>query len=192
MNTALKAFIILALVGSLIGFSTYRNAQEPARLAHDHDGDGKDDHDSESHEAEAQPAEAQPVAPANQGTKPAPKAAAIKGKTRVTQDGLKIEELAIGSGKEAKPGQTVSVHYRGTLTNGSVFDESYKRGQPFQFALGGGQVIRGWDIGVAGMKEGGKRRLTIPPSLGYGPQGSPPVIPPNATLIFEVELLQAG
>jgi FKBP-type peptidyl-prolyl cis-trans isomerase FkpA len=102
---------------------------------------------------------------------------------------LKIEDLAIGSGAEAKSGQSVSVHYVGTLTSGSKFDSSRDRGQPFEFSLGAGMVIKGWDQGVVGMKVGGLRKLTIPPELGYGARGFPPVIPANSTLIFEVELI---
>jgi peptidylprolyl isomerase len=106
-----------------------------------------------------------------------------------TMEELKIEDLQVGEGAEAKAGQTVTVHYRGTLENGQEFDASYNRGTPFNFLLGAGQVIKGWDQGVAGMKIGGKRRLTIPPHLGYGARGAGGVIPPNATLVFEVELL---
>lgn len=102
---------------------------------------------------------------------------------------LVSEDLKVGAGTEAVPGKTVSVHYTGWLTDGSKFDSSVDRGEPFQFNLGGGQVIKGWDQGVQGMKVGGKRKLTIPPELGYGVQGAPGAIPPNATLIFEVELL---
>src|SRR5262245_33402247 len=105
---------------------------------------------------------------------------------------MKSEELVVGTGAEAVGGKNVSVHYTGTLTNGSKFDSSLDRGEPFKFKLGAGQVIRGWDQGVAGMKVGGKRRLTIPPELAYGARGFPPVIPPNSTLIFEVELLDVG
>ncbi|WP_437517090.1 FKBP-type peptidyl-prolyl cis-trans isomerase [Sorangium sp. So ce1099] len=102
---------------------------------------------------------------------------------------LGIEDVKEGTGAEAKPGQTVTVHYVGTLTNGNKFDSSRDRGQGFSFNLGAGQVIKGWDQGVAGMKIGGIRKLTIPPELGYGARGFPPVIPPNSTLLFEVELL---
>ncbi|HTN83126.1 MAG TPA: FKBP-type peptidyl-prolyl cis-trans isomerase [Sorangium sp.] len=102
---------------------------------------------------------------------------------------LGIEDVKEGTGAEAKPGQTVTVHYVGTLTDGSKFDSSRDRNQGFSFNLGAGQVIKGWDQGVAGMKIGGVRKLTIPPELGYGARGFPPVIPPNSTLLFEVELL---
>ncbi|WP_342376888.1 FKBP-type peptidyl-prolyl cis-trans isomerase [Myxococcus stipitatus] len=102
---------------------------------------------------------------------------------------LKIEDSKVGTGDEAKAGHTVSVHYVGTLTDGKKFDSSRDRGQPFSFKLGAGQVIQGWDQGVAGMKVGGVRKLTIPPDLGYGARGAGGVIPPNATLVFEVELL---
>lgn len=104
------------------------------------------------------------------------------------QSGVRIYNLVIGNGPEATAGQTVSVNYRGTLENGKEFDSSYERG-PFSFPLGAGRVIKGWDEGVAGMKVGGKRKLVIPPELGYGSRGAGGVIPGNATLIFEVELL---
>ncbi len=102
---------------------------------------------------------------------------------------LQIEDVKVGEGDEAKAGQTVNVHYTGWLTDGTKFDSSVDRGQPFRFPLGAGRVIRGWDEGVAGMKVGGKRKLTIPPEMGYGARGAGGVIPPNATLVFEVELL---
>ncbi|MDX7953638.1 FKBP-type peptidyl-prolyl cis-trans isomerase [Lichenihabitans sp. Uapishka_5] len=109
--------------------------------------------------------------------------------TTTTPSGLQIEEITEGTGAEAKPGASVQVHYTGWLTDGKKFDSSKDRGQPFVFKLGGGQVIRGWDEGVEGMKVGGSRKLTIPPELGYGARGAGGVIPPNATLVFEVELL---
>ena len=103
-------------------------------------------------------------------------------------EALKIEELVEGTGAQAAVGQQVKVHYTGWLTNGNKFDSSVDRGQPFVFPLGG-RVIMGWNQGVVGMKVGGKRRLTIPPHLAYGERGFPGAIPPNSTLIFEVELL---
>ncbi len=109
-----------------------------------------------------------------------------------TASGLQIEELVVGTGATAASGQKVSVHYTGWLTNGNKFDSSKDRGEAFEFGLGRGQVIRGWDEGVQGMKVGGKRKLTIPPELGYGSRGAGGVIPPNATLVFEVELLKVN
>lgn len=106
-----------------------------------------------------------------------------------TPSGLIIEDITEGSGAVASVGQTVSVHYTGWLTNGTKFDSSKDRNEPFEFALGRGWVIRGWDEGVQGMKIGGVRKLTIPSELGYGARGAGGVIPPNATLVFEVELL---
>jgi FKBP-type peptidyl-prolyl cis-trans isomerase len=103
--------------------------------------------------------------------------------------GLQFETLAKGTGPKPKTGDTVKVHYTGWLLNGKKFDSSVDRGQPFEFVLGRGQVIRGWDEGVATMHVGDKVRLTIPPDLGYGARGAGGVIPPNATLVFEVELL---
>ncbi len=106
--------------------------------------------------------------------------------------GLQVDDIKVGTGKEAKAGAKVTVHYVGTLTSGSKFDSSRDRNEGFAFKLGAGQVIQGWDQGVAGMKVGGVRKLTIPPELGYGARGYPPVIPPGATLVFEVELLEVA
>jgi FKBP-type peptidyl-prolyl cis-trans isomerase FkpA len=106
-----------------------------------------------------------------------------------TASGLVIEDLNVGAGDPAASGQRVTVHYTGWLTNGTKFDSSKDRGDPFVFPLGGRQVIAGWDEGVQGMRVGGVRKLTIPPQLGYGARGAGGVIPPNATLVFEVELL---
>ncbi|HKA41547.1 MAG TPA: FKBP-type peptidyl-prolyl cis-trans isomerase [Burkholderiales bacterium] len=106
--------------------------------------------------------------------------------------GLIVEEVVVGQGALANAGQKVKVHYTGWLTNGTKFDSSKDRGDPFVFDLGAGRVIKGWDEGVQGMKVGGTRKLTIPPELGYGARGAGGVIPPNATLVFEVELLGVG
>ena len=110
--------------------------------------------------------------------------------TAQQNSGLISEDIKIGEGAEAANGKTVTVNYVGTLEDGTKFDSSYDRNQPFSFVLGDGEVIKSWDMGVLGMKIGGKRKLTIPSDLGYGAAGSPPVIPPNATLVFEVELLK--
>jgi FKBP-type peptidyl-prolyl cis-trans isomerase len=104
-------------------------------------------------------------------------------------EGLHIEKLTTGTGPEPKRGDTVEVHYTGWLTDGKKFDSSVDRGEPLQFVLGRGQVIKGWDEGVAQMRVGDKARITIPPEMGYGARGYPGAIPPNATLVFEVELL---
>ena len=112
--------------------------------------------------------------------------------TTTTSSGLIIEEITLGDGDEATAGQNVTVHYTGWLTDGKKFDSSKDRDDPFEFPLGGGRVIKGWDEGVQGMKVGGTRKLTIPPNLGYGARGAGGVIPPNATLVFEVELLGVG
>ena len=109
-----------------------------------------------------------------------------------TATGLVIEDLSVGTGELASAGRQVTVHYTGWLTDGTKFDSSKDRGEPFDFPLGGRRVIAGWDEGVQGMRIGGVRRLTIPPQLGYGARGAAGVIPPNATLVFEVELLGVG
>jgi FKBP-type peptidyl-prolyl cis-trans isomerase len=116
--------------------------------------------------------------------------AAVAGATEVTMpDGLQYTDDQIGTGAEATTGKTAVVHYTGWLMDGTKFDSSVDRNQPFSFPLGAGQVIKGWDEGVVGMKVGGKRTLIIPPALGYGARGAGGVIPPNATLKFEVQLL---
>lgn len=140
-------------------------------------GDGDEDE-------EAAPAATPTVEPGAEGGPPP-----VSGEATVTESGLQIIDIEVGSGEEAQAGQTVSVHYTGWLADGTKFDSSVDRGQPFSFPLGGGQVIAGWDEGVAGMKVGGTRRLIIPPDLAYGAQGRPPVIPANAELTFDVELL---
>jgi FKBP-type peptidyl-prolyl cis-trans isomerase len=113
-------------------------------------------------------------------------------KTITTPSGLQYEEIRVGAGATARSGQDVVVHYTGWLLDGRKFDSSHDRGQPFSFGLGAGQVIAGWDEGVAGMQVGGMRKLMVPSQLGYGEFGAGGVIPPNATLIFEVELLEVA
>lgn len=117
------------------------------------------------------------------------RAAAISREAKKPADGLVIEDIALGQGREVRVGDFVKLHYTGTLTDGSTFDSSRSSGKPFEFRVGQGQVIKGFDRGVLGMKVGGRRKITIPYQLGYGADGSPPRIPPRATLIFDLELL---
>lgn len=135
--------------------------------------------------APAAPAAPPPSLPSLSGEQ---QGAAPSGLVR-TPSGLQYLDEVVGTGPTPQPGQTVVVHYRGWLDNGTEFDSSYSRGQPFEFVLGAGQVIRGWEEGIATMRVGGKRRLIIPPELAYGASGAGGVIPPNARLTFEVELL---
>jgi len=116
----------------------------------------------------------------------------VNGQPTTTSSGLQYWDIVVGTGATAAPGSTVKVHYTGFLTTGEKFDSSRDRGEPFSFPLGAGQVIKGWDEGVAGMKVGGQRQLRIPPQLGYGAAGAGGAIPPNATLIFDVELLEVA
>jgi FKBP-type peptidyl-prolyl cis-trans isomerase len=134
--------------------------------------------------------EAKQATPPPSGTAPAQPAAAQQQPPPDPNAKLEIKDLVVGKGAEAKSGDTVKVQYVGTLTNGTEFDASRKHGdQGFTFELGKGRVIKGWDEGVVGMREGGKRKLTIPPNLGYGARGAGDKIPPNSTLVFEVELV---
>jgi hypothetical protein len=141
-----------------------------------------------SHPAPVAPATPPPSVTAEPQAAP-PASAAVVAPPAPVEAGLGIEEIAVGTGDAAVAGDHVTVHYVGTLADGTVFDSSRKRNRPFDFALGVGQVIKGWDDGVVGMKVGGHRKLTIPPSLAYGVRGQPPAIPPNSTLTFDVELL---
>lgn len=176
-----KKLIILAVLAVLVGIMALTQRSEapstPETATHS-EGDGHDHSADDGHDHSADATAAQPSTPA---------AAPIADVTSLQKTDLKV-----GNGKVAKAGDKVTVHYRGTLTNGKQFDASYDRGEPFSFTLGQGQVIKGWDEGVAGMKEGGKRKLVIPSSLGYGERGAGADIPPNATLVFEVELLKVG
>jgi len=132
---------------------------------------------------ESQAAGTQPAAPT------APEKPAVEPAVQPDVTKLEITDLVVGTGAVAESGKSVTVHYRGTLTNGKEFDASRRHGRPFTFDLGARDVIRGWDEGVKGMKVGGKRKLVVPPDMGYGPDGAGDDIPPNATLVFEVELL---
>jgi FKBP-type peptidyl-prolyl cis-trans isomerase len=127
------------------------------------------------------------VVTASAGDKPAEKKTG--GRMITTESGLQYEDVVVGTGRQAQVGDTATVHYTGWLQNGTKFDSSVDRKQPFSFRVGAGQVIKGWDEGVGTMKIGGKRKLIIPPDLGYGSRGAGGVIPPNATLTFDVELL---
>ena len=187
-TTVCVACLLLALVSQLVAPSTVSAAPQPAVVR----SEALQTKTSSSFELDPEDPNPSLFAMAPDNT--IADASALGGpldaeETLITASGLKITELAIGEGAEASSGQTVVVHYRGTLEDGQQFDASYDRGTPFSFPLGAGRVIKGWDEGVVGMKVGGKRKLIIPSDLAYGSRGAGGVIPPNATLIFEVELL---
>lgn len=185
--------VLVVFVGALAFSKKSENPTAPETAAH-FEGDGHDHAAADGHSAADGHGHAElGAAPAGDDTKAQP-ATAGAGKTAPTGNVTTLQktDLKVGSGKTAKKGDNVTVHYRGTLTNGKQFDASYDRGEPFSFPLGGGQVIQGWDEGVVGMKEGGKRKLVIPSEMGYGASGAGADIPPNATLVFEVELLKVG
>lgn len=166
MRLPILALALFALAGCAHGYGAKRGASPGA--------------------ASASTAVAKPADPGTPAPAPAPPA----GKVHKLADGLVYEDLVIGDGKMADPGLHVVVHYTGWLTNGEKFDSSRDKGRPFEFTIGEGRVIRGWEEGVKGMRIGGKRKLTIPPDLGWGERGTEDgIIPPNATTIFEVELL---
>lgn len=182
-----KKWIVIGVLGLLIvAVAAMRNSETPAppaapttETAAHSEGDGHNHTEGDGHDHSA-----------DNATTPSTPAAGTTVKGNVTK--LQKTDLKVGTGKTAKTGDNVTVHYRGTLTDGDVFDESYKRGEPFPVTLGAGDVIKGWDEGIPGMKEGGKRKLVIPPDMGYGARGAGSAIPPNATLVFEVELLKVG
>lgn len=146
--------------------------------------------EQEMNDSEIPPAEGAPAAPGTAAASYAPELDIDLSTFERTPTGLYIKDLTVGTGEEAKAGETAVVHYTGWLPDGTKFDSSRDRNEPFAFALGAAHVIAGWDEGVAGMKVGGRRKLVIPPGLGYGAGGAGPVIPPNATLVFDVELLE--
>lgn len=163
-KSKIGAILALVVLGGLLMLSNLKEPPAP--------GDGDHDHD-----------QAQPTAA------PAVNHSAQELSGGITK--LKIEDQKVGTGAAAAAGDSLTMNYKGTLLTGEMFDQSYGR-EPFSFTLGAGQVIKGWDRGILGMKEGGKRKLTIPADLGYGPAGSPPKIPGGSTLVFEVELLKVN
>ncbi len=179
-------WIIVAVLVFLVGaLALSKQSEKPSSPAATEQHSADDGHD---HSAEGMPPSAGAPDANAAGSTPS-----TKGPKEADVKELKKTDSKVGTGKTAKAGDKVTVNYRGSLTDGTVFDESYKRGEPFTFNLGGGEVIKGWDEGVAGMKEGGKRKLVIPGDMAYGPTPPPGApIPPNATLVFEVELLKVG
>jgi FKBP-type peptidyl-prolyl cis-trans isomerase len=175
-KSKLGAIAVLIALGAALFFSKAPNAPAPATdpaAAEHSEGDGHNHSEGDGHDHGSK----ESAAPATD----------MAGGVTA----LKVEDVRPGTGATAQDGDSLSMNYKGMLLNGEVFDQSYGRA-PFDFTLGGGQVIKGWDQGIKGMKEGGKRKLTIPASLGYGEQGSPPKIPGGATLVFEVELLKVS
>ena len=177
-STSLTSLVALVSLVSLVGCAklTEPVKEEPMQVEPPASGAAN---------AQEKPAASASAKPVETAEKPPEKPA-----DPPSNEKLGIKDVVVGKGAEAKAGDNVKVHYVGTLPDGKEFDASKKHGQPFDFELGAGRVIKGWDQGVAGMKVGGKRKLTVPPSLGYGARGFPPVIPPNSTLLFEVELLE--
>ena len=176
-KTKIGAILALLAIGGLMLAARIQQDPVPnsAPVAHDHNNDGTSDHGDDAH--------------SNEPKSDAPKSDGADLSGGVTA--LKIEDIRKGDGATAKAGDSVTVNYRGTLLSGKLFDESYGKA-PFEFQLGAGNVIKGWDQGVAGMKVGGKRKLTIPAELGYGDAGAGADIPPGATLLFDVELLKVN
>ena len=191
-RTGRPAFVMLpALVLIVIAGLACQPAEKKAAAPAEGEKTAADAAASHS-ETAADPAPAAGTTPEGQESAPASSPATTLtpgANVTSTASGLKYEDLTVGTGATPKAGQTCSVHYTGWLTNGSKFDSSRDRGTPFTFPIGQGSVIKGWDEGVMGMKVGGKRKLWVPPALAYGPDGYPPVIPPNSELVFEVELL---
>ena len=149
----------------------------------------KESSTTESSSSTSTGASAVTPAPSEPATGTPATSGATEGQERTLPGGLKVTDVKVGSGPMAESGNTVAVHYTGWLLDGTKFDSSVDRGQPLMFQLGAGRVISGWEEGIKGMRVGGKRKLTIPPSMGYGSRGFPPVIPPDATLQFDVELM---
>lgn len=179
-------FAAVAAIALLIGCSKKKSEPESGAAP----GTSATQPDSTANAPATSPSANAPVAPPPTTEPPKDHTAMVKpGAPVKTPDGLEYTDTKIGTGATARPGAAVRVHYTGWLTSGKKFDSSVDRHEPFTFVLGRGDVIKGWDEGVAGMKVGGKRKLRIPPALGYGAAGAGGVIPPNATLIFDIELL---